>query len=129
MRVIIAGSRDFNDYDKVKKHCVLFQKKFGPITEVVSGTARGADRLGERWAHENNVPVHQMPAEWDKYGKSAGYRRNEAMAECADALIAFNVNNSKGTGHMIDIASHKGLQCYVVKIYVVKITALASTAH
>ena len=58
-----------------------------------------------------------MPAEWDKYGKSAGYRRNQDMANVAEALIAIRVGGeaSKGTTHMINIAKAKNLQIYVLE--------------
>ena len=71
--------------------------------EIVSGTAKGADQLGEKYAKEKGYPVKQFPADWSK-GKSAGYVRNEEMAKYADALIAFWNGLSKGTGHMIDLA-------------------------
>jgi hypothetical protein len=85
------------------------------ITEVISGTAGGVDKLGERYAREHGIRLKCMSAEWDKYGKSAGYRRNEQMAEVADALIAVH-NGSKGTGHMINIARRNGLKIHEVKI-------------
>jgi len=123
MRVIIAGSRDFNDY-AVLKHNVLkilieLSPTKQPEAEIISGTARGADQLGERFAKEYNYPIKQMPANWDKYGKSAGYRRNEDMAlyakEDNGVLIAFWDGISKGTKHMIDLANKHGLKVFVVK--------------
>ena len=86
-----------------------------PITEIVSGTARGADRLGEQYANANSLPLKKMPAEWDKYGKSAGYKRNEQMAEYSDCLIAFWDGQSRGTKHMIDIARRLDLEVIVIK--------------
>ncbi len=116
MKVIIAGSRTFNNFQLLIKHIMLFQEQIGEITEVVSGTARGADKLGEQWAIDSETPIKRFPANWNKHGRSAGYRRNEEMAEYADALIAFQENNSKGTEHMINIATNKGLPCYIVRI-------------
>lgn len=117
MKVIIAGSRDFSDYKCLERHLEKVQDKYGwNITEIVSGTARGADQLGERWAKEHGIPIKRFPADWTNYGKSAGYRRNVQMAEYADALIAFNLNNSKGTNHMINIAKERKLKGYVVRI-------------
>jgi hypothetical protein len=86
------------------------------ITEVVSGTARGADRTGEQWASENNVPVKRFPADWDKHGKRAGYLRNADMAEYAEALVAFWDGQSRGTKHMIDLAEKAGLRVSVVHV-------------
>ena len=86
------------------------------ISEIVSGTARGADSLGERYARAHNIPVKRFPAQWNTYGKSAGYRRNIEMAIYADACICFQVNNSRGTEHMINIASSKGLQLITIRL-------------
>lgn len=109
MKVIIAGSREFDDYEKLCSYCdYLLQDKTD--IEIVSGTARGADKLGERYAEERGYPIKRFPADWDKYGKRAGFIRNEDMAEYADALIAFWLNMSKGTEHMIQIANDKKLQ-------------------
>lgn len=110
MRTIIAGSREgFNSNDvKIATALCGFD-----IIEVVSGTARGVDRLGEEWASLNNIPVKKFPADWNGLGKKAGYVRNEQMAEYADALVALWDGNSRGTKHMIDMAKRKGLRVYV----------------
>ena len=65
------------------------------------------------WAATFSIPCEKYPADWDKYGKSAGYRRNEQMADNADSLIALWDGRSRGTKHMIDIAHRKGLKVYV----------------
>lgn len=114
MKVIIAGSRDFNDYNLLSSICNIEIKN--DCTEIVSGTARGADKLGERYAEENNIPVKPFPADWDKFGKSAGYIRNEEMAKYADILIAFWDYQSKGTKHMIDLANKYNLKVIVIRV-------------
>ena len=83
--------------------------------EIVSGTAMGADRLGERYAKENGYKLKRFPAEWDKYGKSAGYRRNAEMAKYADACVVFWDGVSRGTKHMIDLANREGLVLKIVR--------------
>lgn len=120
MKVIVAGSRDFNDIkllttelDNLK---LLSDNNDKPITEIVSGTARGADTLGELWATRNNVKITKFPAEWDKYGKSAGYIRNELMAQYSDILYAFWDGTSKGTEHMIKLAKKHDLKIRVIKV-------------
>ena len=110
MRTIIAGSRSITNYDVVNKATI--DSKFD-ITEVISGTARGVDQIGELWAKNNNIPVEKHPADWDKYGKSAGYIRNEEMAKCSDALIAIWDGESKGTKHMLDLAVKHGLKIFM----------------
>ena len=117
IKVIIAGTRDFNDYDFLKKNVDYFLQGINPNNEeieIVSGNARGADKLGERYAKEHNLPVKLFPANWDKYGKQAGYLRNQEMANYADVLIAFWDEKSKGTKHMIDIAKKQDLTVIVV---------------
>lgn len=105
MKIIIAGSRDFFDPELIDE--VYNSLEDVKITEVVSGGARGADKAGEEWAYRCGIPIKRFPAQWDKYGKSAGYRRNAEMAEYADGLIAFWDGESKGTQHMIDIAKRE----------------------
>lgn len=72
------------------------------ITEVVSGCATGIDRLGEQWARANNIPIKEMPADWNTHGKSAGPQRNRAMAEYADAAIVVWDGKSHGSRNMIE---------------------------
>lgn len=113
MKIIIAGSRDFNDYETLKKVCDFMLSRQDEV-EIVSGTARGADLLGERYAKEKGYPIKQFPADWSK-GKGAGYIRNEDMAKYSDALIAFWDGKSKGTEHMINLAKKHGLKVKVQK--------------
>ena len=88
---------------------------------IISGTARGADQFGEQFAKEENYLLSRFPADWDKYGKSAGYRRNVEMAKFAiedqnkGLLIAFWDGKSSGTKWMIDIANQYGLDVEVVR--------------
>ncbi|MEN6554619.1 MAG: DUF2493 domain-containing protein [Methanobacterium sp.] len=110
MRTIIAGGRDFVSYDLLKK--AVTECGWRP-TVVISGGAKGADFLGERWAKENNVPCEVFPADWNKYGRKAGPIRNIQMAENAEALIALWDGESRGTKHMIDTATRKGLKVYI----------------
>lgn len=114
MKIIIAGGRNFRDYDKLRESCdnILVNQK---EVEIVSGTAAGADTLGERYAQEKGYEVKKFPAQWDLYGKSAGYKRNQQMAEYADGLIAFWDGKSRGTKHMIDIANKMGLKVRVIR--------------
>lgn len=114
MKVIIAGGRDFNGYELLKKYVDYYLSSQIEI-EIVSGTANGADKLGEYYANENKYLLTQFPADWNKNGKSAGYIRNSEMAKYSDALIAFWNGNSKGTKHMIDIANNLNLKVKVVR--------------
>lgn len=112
-KVIIAGGRDFNDYTLLKRKCDKLLQYHKDI-QIISGKARGADTLGEKYAKDKCLPTILFPANWDKYGKSAGYIRNSEMADYSDALIAFWDGKSKGTQHMIDLARTKGLNVRVI---------------
>ena len=111
MRTIIAGSRTIQEYRVV----LLAVRRCGfSVTAVVSGGARGVDKLGERFAKEFKLPYEVYEAKWDWYGKSAGYKRNMEMANNAEALIAIWDGKSAGTKHMIQIAKDKGLKTFVL---------------
>jgi len=112
-KVIVAGGRDFADYDLLKSKLDNLLVNRDPV-EIVSGTARGADKLGEFYAKRSQLAVALFPADWDLYGKSAGYKRNAQMADDADALVAFWDGKSRGTMHMINLAKSAGLQVRVV---------------
>lgn len=110
MRVIIAGSRGIENPWTVEQ---AIRHSGFQITEVVSGGAKGVDRIGESWAAFTNVPCTQFIPDWKKLGKSAGFIRNLAMAEYADALIAVWDGESPGTKHMIEIMQKKDKPIYI----------------
>lgn len=110
-KLIIAGSRDFDNYKLLKQTILPYLNN---IEEIISGTARGADSLGEQFAKEFNIPVRQFPANWNTYGKKAGYLRNVQMAKNATACIVFWDGKSRGTQHMINIAKQYGLKLKIV---------------
>jgi predicted Rossmann fold nucleotide-binding protein DprA/Smf involved in DNA uptake len=115
-RVIVAGSREFTNYELLKETLDSLHLQHTPDIEIVSGGARGADKMGERYAKERGIRVEVFPAQWDTYGKSAGYKRNQQMADHADTLIAFWDGVSKGTKHMIDIAKAKNINVILIRI-------------
>jgi len=131
MKVIIAGSRNFTDYEVVKAAC---EESGFEFSEVVSGAARGVDTLGEHYAKEIGVSVVEFPADWKNlkapgarikhgpfgmYNANAGHDRNKQMAKYADALVAIWVNDSPGTASMIKLAHKHGLKVFV-KRYAMK---------
>lgn len=109
MKVIIAGGRNITDQSQID---MAVASSGFTVTELISGTARGADRLGEAWARDHQVPVTRFPAEWDRYGKRAGYLRNQIMAQYAEALILVWDGQSAGSGHMLAIAKALGLKVF-----------------
>lgn len=131
MRIIIAGSREFDDYKRLELECnrifcQFAEEKIIPVSaiesakviEIISGGARGADKLGEKFAKEYKLPLKIINADWNTYGKRAGYLRNEQMALYAKTddgvLVAFWDGKSKGTKHMIDLATKHGLKVFVI---------------
>lgn len=114
MIVIVAGSRDITDPEIIRDEMNRFHREVAPVTKVVAGGARGVDRLAASIARKAGIPVDEHPADWDRYGRSAGYRRNEEMAQAAEGLLAIWDGESKGTKHMIDIARKAGLTVRVV---------------
>lgn len=114
-KVVVAGSRGFNNYAYIEEALdqqimeIMEELDIIDDIEIVSGGAKGADKLGEKYAKERGYSLKIFPAEWNKYGKSAGYKRNAQMAEYADAVIVFWDGESKGTKHMIDLANEKQL--------------------
>lgn len=127
LRVIIAGSRDFDDFPMLMSKCTDILSTIANTNDnldkvrIVSGAARGADKLGEQYAKLLGYEVSRFPADWDNLGKRAGYVRNAEMAKFAvedsnyGVLIAFWDGVSKGTKHMIDLANRYGLIVHVIK--------------
>lgn len=107
-RVIIAGSRSAV-YSKELGDKVMYLLKDLTDLEIVSGTARGADKIGEQIAKNNNIPVKRFPADWDKHGKSAGVLRNREMAQYGTHLILIWDGVSKGSKSMLEEARKRGL--------------------
>lgn len=116
--ILVAGSRSYNNYTEfayVMDFVLSEQNKHNIPIEIVSGGATGADALAERYADEREYMKHIMPAEWDKYGKRAGFIRNSAMHEYlagfsvhARGCICFWDEESKGTAHNFELADKYG---------------------
>ena len=115
-KVIIAGCRDFADYELLKEKSDFYlQNNEKEEIVVVSGHASGADALGERYARERGYELEMYPADWKAHGRAAGPIRNAQMASVAHALIAFWDGKSRGTKNMIDTATKRGLKVAVVR--------------
>lgn len=118
-RIIIAGSRDFKDYELLKRtldnYIQSIQGK--SFISIISGTANGADKLGEQYAFEHDYLLERFPADWNT-GKTAGRFRNAKMADYASlkkgVLFAFWDGKSVGTKHMIECAKKYGLEVHVI---------------
>ena len=102
-RLIVAGGRDFDNYTLLSSNLNQFVQHLAPgeTIAVVSGVARGADALGAAFARQQGIRLYEFPADWDQYGKRAGYMRNAQMGDFSHGLIAFWDGTSRGTAHMI----------------------------
>ena len=109
--LLIAGSRGYNNYDEMKeKTDYILSHKIaqGYCIHIVSGGARGADSLAKMYAEERKYEYHEFPADWNTYGKSAGYIRNRRMHEfiCqfpSREVLCFWDGQSKGTSHNFEL--------------------------
>lgn len=112
-RVVVAGTREIDDYDFL---CAKLDRLLSRLTdiEIVSGGARGPDTMGERYAVERGLRLRRMPAYWDSFGKAAGGIRNRRMSWYGTHLIALWDQKSTGTLNMIESARQDGLGCRVL---------------
>lgn len=114
MKTVIAGTRAICDYEVLKQ--AIAESGF-TITRVISGDARGVDKLGVQWAKENGIPVEKFLPQWydarGNFNRYAGFSRNTDMAKAAEALIAVWDGQSKGTKQMINVANSQGLKVFV----------------
>ena len=115
LNLIIAGSRDITNTDYILDRIQHYLQNYKEdnIT-ILSGNARGIDKIGELYAKNHNIKCNIYPADWTTFGKSAGYKRNITMSKNANSLLAFWNGQSKGTKHMIDIAKQNNLKVKIV---------------
>lgn len=121
-KVVIGGCREFTDYAVFSASVDAFLSelvKRGKIC-ILSGACRGVDEMGERYAAEHGFAVERYPAEWGKYGRSAGPRRNREMVEKADFVIAFWDGESAGTRSLVQYAEQLGKPLRIKKIVLKK---------
>ena len=117
---LVVGSRTITDYNYIKETLDYFLQNKSEIT-IVSGGARGVDSLAERYAKEHNYELKIFPADWDKYGKSAGYIRNDEMhkyiSQFSDrGIVAFWDGKSKGTAHNFGLATKYDTPIKIVRM-------------
>lgn len=113
-RVIIAGSRNFNDFELLEKKMLHFLQNQKNVV-VLCGGARGADDLGRQFAEKHGFAVEMFPADWKKFGKRAGVLRNREMARTASGCVVFWDGQSKGSANMIEEAKRAGVPLRIVR--------------
>ena len=107
--VLVCGGRKFGGWPAVQQ--VL--DRISPDT-IIHGAASGADSMAGRYARENNIPCREFPAEWRRYGRSAGHRRNQQMLDEGkpDLVVAFP--GGTGTRNMVKIAREQGFEVNII---------------
>ena len=115
--MVVAGSRDFNNYDML---CSALDEVIGELkaeynVTIVSGTANGADKLGEKYAEKHGLKIERHPANWGRYGRGAGPIRNAEMVKSSDGVIVFWNGESTGAKNIIDCAKAENHLIKVVK--------------
>lgn len=113
MRVAIVGSRNFNDFSMFEKEIDKYKDK---ITEIVSGGAKGADKLAQKYTKKHNIPIKIFKPDWKRFGKRAGIVRNREIVENSDLVIAFWDGKSKGTKFTIEYAKSLNKEVVIVKV-------------
>jgi SLOG family YspA-like protein len=124
MRLLISGSRNYNDYEAFKDNILKYyhdtERKTGShrIDCIISGGARGTDTMAERFADEYNIPKEIYPADWNKYGRSAGPIRNRQMLKEGriGEVVCFMAKDSRGTADMLQAAIEAGKPAKVIHI-------------
>jgi len=110
MKLAVIGSRTFNNQDLLNATLNQF-----PMELIISGGARGADSMAAAYARHFNIPLKVFPADWDKWGKQAGYLRNKDIIAACDEVVAFWDGTSRGTAHSLKLAREWGKKITIVK--------------
>lgn len=112
IKVIIAGSRGFNDYKLLATTCDHMLQNHRDV-EIVSGGAAGADKLGELYAEQYGYEIKQFIPDWSANGNAAGYMQSQVIVNYADALIVFWNGEDKETLYLIQIAKYAAIKAKI----------------
>ncbi|MEK6881319.1 MAG: DUF2493 domain-containing protein [Nanoarchaeota archaeon] len=115
IKLAIVGSRTFNSFWLLEKE-ILSRYHPDEIEHIYSGGATGADILAERFAKKYEIYYTVFLSQWAKFGRSAGFKRNELIIKSADVVFAFHHNKSKGTQNSIDLAEKYGKILHIIKV-------------
>ena len=113
MKLIITGPCTYTNYQHL---CQVLAPDRHRITQVLTGGSRGAEQLGFRWAWQHLVPRHLVRADWERFGKTAGVRRNHQLAQAGDVLLVLGDGQAPGTAHLIQCMQQLGKPVIVVPV-------------
>jgi hypothetical protein len=120
-KILIAGSRDFDDYEYLEVqmnyilHEIIKEDEVWDNVIILSGGARGADKLGEQFADVYDFGIEQHIPDWNKHGRKAGILRNKVMVDKADLVVVFWDGKSRGSKHVIEYSKEVGKDAVVFK--------------
>ncbi|MGK5496362.1 DUF2493 domain-containing protein [Streptomyces sp. URMC 125] len=114
MRILVTGSRNWTNAGVIESRLrSIVEATVGHPSDAVlvhGGCPRGADEIADRYARRIGMQVECHPADWKRYGRSAGFRRNAEMVKAgADICLAFILNNSRGASMTADLAERHGI--------------------
>ena len=112
MKLLVCGGRDFDDIDFVVDTLCDFHDIY-PITQIISGMAKGADSLAAMWAEEMGIEVNEFPADWNRHGNKAGFIRNKQMLDEGNPDAVYAFAGGKGTNDMVSQSEKRGIDTYV----------------
>jgi len=104
MLVAFSGSVNWTDFGPVKNALIILKEIYGNELQVTHGAAIGLDSLVGIVARYYGIQEIPLPADWQRYGKSAGMIRNAELLRNAQALVAYPLSTSRGTLGAIRIA-------------------------
>ena len=114
MTVLVCGGRDYDNWLQMELTLDSFDTEERPITLLINGAARGADKMSSNWALRNGTTHREYPADWTKYGKAAGAIRNQQMLDSEDIDLVVAFPGGRGTADMVRRARKKGIEVVVV---------------
>lgn len=103
MKVAIVGSRSISDQIFVETLFNCFVYIFGKPTKIISGGAKGIDTFADDFAHTSNIELQVFRPDWSKYGKKAGFVRNEDIIKNCDICLAIWDGYSNGTKNDLEL--------------------------
>jgi hypothetical protein len=110
MKIAVIGSRGFTDQELLFKTLDKLPGK----EVIVSGGAKGADKLAEVYAKERGIETEIYLPEYDRYGRGAPLKRNLKIVDAADLVVAFWDGKSRGTKFGIDYAGKQKKKVIIV---------------
>ena len=116
-RLLVTGSRDWDDEIAIFSAVASVAIPPESWTLVSGACPTGADRIAEEFAEGLGMTVERHPADWNRHGKSAGFRRNSEMVELgAEVCLAFIKNGSKAASHTAGLAEKAGIETIRIEV-------------